>query len=199
MSQMTKELPKREDVPEHLTWDLTTIFSTDEAWEEEYESLRKELPKIKQFQNTLHEGADRLLELLQFQDQVSERLGKLYVYAHMRYDQDTTNSFYQGLNQKAESLLAFASSEMSFIVPEILQIEEEKIRSFIEENEALKLYEKTLDEIIRQREHFLSERDRKSTRLNSSHVAISYAVLCLKKKNEIIENTFLLKRTKRSE
>jgi len=159
MSQMTKELPKREDVPEHLTWDLTTIFSTDEAWEEEYESLRKELPKIKQFQNTLHEGADRLLELLQFQDQVSERLGKLYVYAHMRYDQDTTNSFYQGLNQKAETLLAFASSEMSFIVPEILQIEEEKIRSFIEENEALKLYEKTLDEIIRQREHYLSERE----------------------------------------
>src|SRR5690625_460965 len=159
MSQITKELPKREDVPEHLTWDLTTIFSTDEAWEEEYESLRKELPKIKQFQNTLHEGTDRLLELLQFQDQVSERLGKLYVYAHMRYDQDTTNSFYQGLNQKAETLLAFASSEMSFIVPEILQIEEEKIHSFIEENEALKLYEKTLDEIIRQREHFLSERE----------------------------------------
>src|SRR5690625_5404942 len=26
--------------------------------------------------------------------------------------------------------------------------------------------------------------DRKSTRLNSSHVAISYAVFCLKKKNE---------------
>src|SRR5207253_4215815 len=27
-------------------------------------------------------------------------------------------------------------------------------------------------------------RDRKSTRLNSSHVAISYAVFCLKKKNQ---------------
>src|SRR5699024_12370462 len=27
-------------------------------------------------------------------------------------------------------------------------------------------------------------RDRKSTRLNSSHVSISYAVLCLKKKNK---------------
>src|SRR5690625_2257510 len=32
-------------------------------------------------------------------------------------------------------------------------------------------------------------RDRKSTRLNSSHVAISYAVFCLKKKNNIINNT----------
>src|SRR5437660_6822359 len=29
--------------------------------------------------------------------------------------------------------------------------------------------------------------DRKSTRLNSSHVAISYAVFCLKKKNKTIE------------
>src|SRR5690625_6184566 len=28
--------------------------------------------------------------------------------------------------------------------------------------------------------------DRKSTRLNSSHVAISYAVFCVKKKNELI-------------
>src|SRR5437870_8732806 len=30
----------------------------------------------------------------------------------------------------------------------------------------------------------LSGRDRKSTRLNSSHVAISYAVFCLKKKKQ---------------
>src|SRR5439155_15002477 len=30
-----------------------------------------------------------------------------------------------------------------------------------------------------------SSRDRKSTRLNSSHVAISYAVFCLKKKKEL--------------
>src|SRR3989442_8698698 len=33
--------------------------------------------------------------------------------------------------------------------------------------------------------------DRKSTRLNSSHVRISYAVFCLKKKNEISEAMFL--------
>src|SRR5690625_981460 len=30
--------------------------------------------------------------------------------------------------------------------------------------------------------HFIELQDRKSTRLNSSHVAISYAVFCLKKK-----------------
>src|SRR5437870_6562964 len=32
---------------------------------------------------------------------------------------------------------------------------------------------------------FIEDKDRKSTRLNSSHVAISYAVFCLKKKKTI--------------
>src|SRR5699024_11343247 len=33
--------------------------------------------------------------------------------------------------------------------------------------------------------------DRKSTRLNSSHVSISYAVFCLKKKNDLMNSTDL--------
>src|SRR5437899_4659648 len=33
-----------------------------------------------------------------------------------------------------------------------------------------------------QREHYRTRSDRKSTRLNSSHLGISYAVFCLKKK-----------------
>src|SRR5437773_6171979 len=36
----------------------------------------------------------------------------------------------------------------------------------------------------RPRDSFPSFRDRKSTRLNSSHITISYAVFCLKKKNK---------------
>src|SRR5690349_3427108 len=46
----------------------------------------------------------------------------------------------------------------------------------------------TVDEIRQQVEAFVSAtlraKDRKSTRLNSSHVEISYAVFCLKKKNK---------------
>src|SRR5699024_12193561 len=42
----------------------------------------------------------------------------------------------------------------------------------------------------RQSEKIISHQpDRKSTRLNSSHVSISYAVFCLKKKNNRDENT----------
>src|SRR5256885_9636292 len=37
--------------------------------------------------------------------------------------------------------------------------------------------------------HSREEQDRKSTRLNSSHLVISYAVFCLKKKNELTFKT----------
>src|SRR5690625_6923002 len=42
----------------------------------------------------------------------------------------------------------------------------------------------TINKLIRVQRQLLQDlgRDRKSTRLNSSHVAISYAVFCLKKK-----------------
>src|SRR5690606_7149575 len=47
----------------------------------------------------------------------------------------------------------------------------------------LKPTEKTLDLAIAG-DGFFAVRDRKSTRLNSSHVKISYAVFCLKKKKK---------------
>src|SRR5690625_6761153 len=40
-----------------------------------------------------------------------------------------------------------------------------------------------LGPITKEENNSLTDLDRKSTRLNSSHVAISYAVFCLKKKN----------------
>lgn len=60
-----------------------------------------------------------------------ERLGRLYTYAHMRSDQDTGNSFYQGLNDKAGNLYTQAASATAYLVPEILSIEEDKLQQFI--------------------------------------------------------------------
>src|SRR3712207_8070353 len=45
-----------------------------------------------------------------------------------------------------------------------------------------------LDQVV-ERDRDRLERDRKSTRLNSSHANISYAVFCLKKKNKVPYNS----------
>ncbi|WP_100011485.1 oligoendopeptidase F [Lentibacillus sediminis] len=159
MAKTAKELPKRSELPEEKTWKLEDIFATDEDWKKELASLKADIPQVEQYQGKLDESADTLYELLQLQDELSERLGKLFTYAHMRYDQDTTNSFYQGLNAQAENVLTQASSAMSYIVPEILAMDEGKLKSFVEEKDELKLYEKALDEITRQRPHILSEKE----------------------------------------
>lgn len=159
MAEMTNEVPKRSEVPEELTWNLESIFETDELWEEELEALKQEIPALQEFQHTLGDSGSRLLALFQKQDALSERVGKLFTYAHMRYDEDTTNDFYQALNQKAENLLTLFSSQMSFIVPEILQIEEAKLEGFLKDEPDLQKYKKILDEIARQRAHILTEKE----------------------------------------
>src|SRR5690606_24457731 len=112
-----------------------------------------------EFQGKLGESADTLYEMLQLQDHLSERAGKLYTYAHIRYDQYTINSHYQAMYSRVENLYTQLSSSMSYIVLEILAMDEGKIDRFLEENEELKLYKKTLDEITRKRPHILSEKE----------------------------------------
>ncbi|SHH76617.1 oligoendopeptidase F [Virgibacillus chiguensis] len=159
MAKANKELPKRTELPVELTWRLEDIFETDEAWGQELADLQKAIPEIENYQGVLGSSAKNLYEVLKLQDQLSERLGKLFTYAHMRYDQDTTNSFYQRINAQAENVITVASSKMSYIVPEILEINEATLKQFLQEEEGLQGYQKTLDEITRQRPHILNKRE----------------------------------------
>ncbi|MEH6978568.1 oligoendopeptidase F, partial [Bacillus pseudomycoides] len=152
-----KTLPDRSEIEEMNTWRLEDVFQTDEEWEKEFQAVKELLPKLTEFKGKLGDSADSLLEALQYEDEVSMRLGKLYTYAHMRYDQDTTNSAYQALNDRATNLYSQASSSMAYIVPEILTISEEQLQSFLQENKELSVYEHALEEITRQRPHVLSE------------------------------------------
>ncbi|XJZ28192.1 oligoendopeptidase F [Bacillota bacterium Lsc_1132] len=151
-----KTLPSRSEIPVDDTWRLEDVFSSDEEWEKEFQDVKKQIPGIQEFQGKLGESAEKLYEALQYEDHLLERIGKLYTYAHMRYDQDTTNSFYQGLDDRMKNLYSQAASQLAFIVPEILSIEESKLSGFLKENEELKLYEHALEEINLQRPHVLS-------------------------------------------
>jgi len=156
MATDINQLPERKDIPVEDTWRLEDIFATDQAWEEEFKNIQDSLPKGEQYRGKLGESADVLWDALQFQDEITERLGRLYTYSHMRYDQDTGNTFYQGMDDRAKNLYSQASSIFSYIVPEILTIEEEKLNRFMDEKEELTLYRQVLKEINLQRPHVLS-------------------------------------------
>jgi oligoendopeptidase F len=150
------KLPSRSEIAVEDTWRLEDIFVSDESWEKEFQEVKALLPAVKEFEGKLSESADILYDALQYQDQLLERLGKLYAYSHMRYDQDTTNSFYQGLDDRMKNLYSQAASNLAFIVPELLSIDEGRLKGFLSEKVELKLYEHSLDEINLQRPHVLS-------------------------------------------
>lgn len=153
---MAKKVVTREEVPAELTWDLTTIFATDEAWEQEFKELEALIGKAADYKGTVTESAARLFETLQFTDRLFERFNRLYVYAHLKHDQDTTNSTYQALDGRVKSLAAKAGAAWSFTTPEILQLNEETLNSYVASYEPLQLYKQSLKELNMGRPHILS-------------------------------------------
>ena len=156
LENAVKALPARSEVAVEDTWRLEDIYATEEDWEHDFQAVKEDLLKAEAYKGTLGESAEKLFAVLQYQNQVWEKLGKAYTYSHMRYDQDTTNSFYQGMDSRIKSLFAQASSALSYIVPEILSIEESKISEFLNDKEELTLYAHALEQINLQRPHILS-------------------------------------------
>ncbi|KMK74803.1 oligoendopeptidase F [Alkalihalobacillus pseudalcaliphilus] len=154
---MAKALAKRSEIPAEKTWDLEAIFSTDEQWEKEYKSVLEAIPSLQKYQGKLADSEETLYNAIKEQHELSERLGKIYTYSHMRYDQDTTNSFYQGLNDRAKSLASQFGQAASYFVPEILSVDQEIIETYISNHEGLQQFRQMFNELNEEREHVLSE------------------------------------------
>ncbi|BFL78982.1 oligoendopeptidase F [Staphylococcus hominis subsp. novobiosepticus] len=151
--QLTREEQERKYPNE--TWDLTTIFESDEAFEKALKEVESYLGKEEQFKGHLGDSAKTLYNALALEDEIGTQLKKVYVYAHLKQDQDTSNDKYTGFESRAHQLIIKISSAWSFLVPEILQIDEEKLESFIKSNDDLKRYAFDLKLINEKRPHIL--------------------------------------------
>ena len=145
----------RDEVAENLTWKLEDIFASNDEWEKEYQEVSALSEKASSYQGTVGKGANALLEVLTYRDEITSRLRKLYTFAHMRTDQDTANSTYQAMDSRIKSLYVKVSTELSFLVPEILSVDESVITGYLAENKELQLYRQLLEEVNKERPHVL--------------------------------------------
>ncbi len=122
----------RGEISEQSQWDLSGLYSSNEAWNKDLELLEGDVPKYDSFRGTLSQSFVKLKECLEFDMNFSRRLEKLYTFAHLKNDEDKTNSFYQGNFEKSMRLLNEAGKASSFIRPEIMAIPEEQINQFLE-------------------------------------------------------------------
>lgn len=153
---MSATLPKRVDVPVADTWDLSLIYPTDAAWEADFRRVEGMVPALAALQGHVGESAAALHDTLRQRDALHTLLDQLMVYAHMRRDEDTANSTYQALNDRAGSLATRVSAAGAFLEPEILAIPDERLAAYLVEDAGLRLYSHHLEEVRRQRAHVRS-------------------------------------------
>ncbi len=149
-------LKKRDEIPAEFTWNLESIFSTNDDWERDFQALQQRLRELETLKGTLSQSGQMLLAVLQKRDELSKELERLYVYASMRKDEDTTNSTYQGMADRAIQLYVRFSTIASYIEPEILALPQDKLDRFIKETLGLALYGQQLDDLNRKRAHIRS-------------------------------------------
>jgi oligoendopeptidase F len=147
---------ERTEIPKEFTWDLESIFSRNELWEQDFQAIQNSLPELEALQGTLAQSGKALLAVLQQRDALFEKLERLYSYASMRKDEDTANSQYIGMADRAMQLVVRASTAASFIEPEILALPEETLNKFVQETPGLALYQQQLRDLNRQRPHIRS-------------------------------------------
>ncbi|HKS70015.1 MAG TPA: oligoendopeptidase F [Ktedonobacterales bacterium] len=149
-------LPRRSEIPVEHTWNLATIFPTDAAWESDFSKVQGMLPSIEAFQGRLGESGASMLDAFKTRDTAYELWGRLFVYANMRMHEDSGNSTYQGLADRATTLGNDLNTASAYMTPEILAIPQERVDAFVANTPGLDLYKHALDEINRQRPHVLS-------------------------------------------
>ncbi len=155
------ETKSRDEIDAKYKWNLTDLYENDEAWEQTLDKLDKEKDKIVDFKGKLGDSAGELLACLEFVSGLDKELTRLYIYASMASDLDTRVSGYQAMKQKIQQTYTDFGSKASFMEPEILAIDAERIDEFIKSEEGLDVYSFYLHDLKRKEEHRLSEKEEK--------------------------------------
>lgn len=147
---------QRSEVADKYKWNLEDIYPDTIAWQADYDRLKNQMTGLEQYKGKLGESAATLYDCLSLEDSLNIILGRLYVYAFLKQDEDTRISQYQQLGGKISALNAKFGSIESFINPEILEIPSEKLEGFLNSDKRMEIYRFFIEDLIRSKKHILS-------------------------------------------
>ncbi len=152
---MTATLPARTEVPPEHTWDLASIYADLAAWEADAQQLEAALPDLAAFQGQLY-TAPALLAWMQAYDANAVRTWRLYSYASMSFDVDTTDQAQAGLRDRAIGLYTRFGAATAFSEPELLALEPQQLEALLVAEPTLATYRHYLANLQRRKAHVRS-------------------------------------------
>jgi oligoendopeptidase F len=147
---------ERASIPEKYKWQLEDIFATEQAWEQTRAAAAARIPGLASHRGHLGDSAQALLAGLDAVTAIQMDLVKLSVYASSRSDEDTRLARPRELKQGAQKLGVELGSATAWIRPEILSLDQAKVRGFLAQEPKLAPYRVYLEDVLRWKPHTLS-------------------------------------------
>ncbi len=151
----------RESIDKKYTWDLENIYNNLSDFEEDFKKLKDMINKMKEYENVMLKSSKDFYETLEFYYMTNRILDKLYSYANLLFDTDTSNNNSQELKSRVTNLYADLSKNSYFVSVNILKLDYSEIEKFYEEEPRLRKYEKILKDEFRYKDHTLSDGEEK--------------------------------------
>jgi oligoendopeptidase F len=151
------QLPGRDAIPSRYTWDLTAICADWDEWSANYARLDAAIEAFRKFQGTLAAGPDVLVAAFRAMDEMGALSYRVWYYASLQYDEDQRNNQINARRQQVQILFARQQQASSWFNPELLKIPLERVRQWMDENDALAVYRFAIESLFHEQEHVLDE------------------------------------------
>lgn len=148
-------LPERKDVSVDDTWDLSSLFKDDTDCKAMLGTLKAKIADFKNFEGKLS-NATSILDCFKLEEAIDKDTERVMIYAYLRSSEDLGDPVAQELKGLSDSFYAQCREATSFIMPELLAIDENRWKE-IAADKNLDLYGLKLHRIARQRPHTLSK------------------------------------------
>lgn len=162
-----RSVPVRSEVLLEDTWDLTPLYASAAAWEEDFQLLLARFPKVAEFRGKVTESAATLLEVLEFEKSIDQLVEKLGQYASLRTTEDSANNESLSREGKLESLLVRVGEAFSFLAPELQAASDEAFDTFLSDP-LLSEWTVPLKKLRRLKAHTLSANEERLLALGSA-------------------------------
>lgn len=155
------EIKKRSEVSNEYKWDLTSIYKDRDEFQKDFEKAQKKIEELPKYKDTMLKSAEELYVTTTKILEASRIIEKLYVYAHLLYNEDITSSESIELLDKVTNLNLKFTQKTSYYDSMLLSIEYERIKKMYQEYPKLKEYERYLKNSFRYKKYMLSEKEEK--------------------------------------
>lgn len=168
------EFNSRNEIPEKYKWKIEDIFETEDLWENTFAGLKSKVNEYERFRDKLADSSQQLMDCIRLDEEIGIQLEKLYLYSMLCKDIDLANSKNNSRNDRVMILYSEIAAASSFIVPEILAMDEKKLWSYINEHKYLLTYKHHFENLLRKKDHTLTANEEKIMALSQTVTQIPY-------------------------